>query len=79
MGWYKQAGIDIDFETGRGSAASAQNVTTNSCETGRGGAGKVGKNETQFEGIRPKEQAAQAITMRQRRARSRIERADSGA
>ena len=26
MGWYKQAGIDIDFETGRGSAASAQKV-----------------------------------------------------
>ncbi len=26
MGWYKQAGIDVDFETGRGSAASAQKV-----------------------------------------------------
>src|SRR5687768_12006941 len=26
MGWYKQAGLDIDFETGRGSAASAQKV-----------------------------------------------------
>ena len=23
MGWYKQAGLDVDFETGRGSAASA--------------------------------------------------------
>ena len=26
MGLYKQAGIDVDFETGRGSAASAQKV-----------------------------------------------------
>src|SRR6187397_2990300 len=26
MGWYKQAGLDVDFETGRGSAASAQKV-----------------------------------------------------
>src|ERR1043165_10288399 len=24
MGYYKQAGLDIDFETGRGSAASGQ-------------------------------------------------------
>ena len=24
MGWYKQAGIDVEFESGRGSAASAQ-------------------------------------------------------
>src|SRR5215510_13674762 len=24
MGFYKQAGLDVDFETGRGSAASAQ-------------------------------------------------------
>ena len=24
MGWYKQAGLDVDFETGRGSAASAR-------------------------------------------------------
>ena len=26
MGWYKHAGLDVDFETGRGSAASAQKV-----------------------------------------------------
>jgi NitT/TauT family transport system substrate-binding protein len=26
MGYYKQAGLDVDFETGRGSAASAQKV-----------------------------------------------------
>jgi len=26
MGWYKQTGLDVDFETGRGSAASAQKV-----------------------------------------------------
>ena len=26
MGWYKQAGVDVEFETGRGSAASAQKV-----------------------------------------------------
>src|SRR5260370_23469721 len=26
MGFYKQAGLDVDFETGRGSAASAQKV-----------------------------------------------------
>src|ERR671936_1951799 len=26
MGLYKQAGLDMDFETGRGSAASAQKV-----------------------------------------------------
>src|ERR671935_2817022 len=26
MGLYKQAGLDVDFETGRGSAASAQKV-----------------------------------------------------
>ncbi|MGB8551156.1 MAG: ABC transporter substrate-binding protein, partial [Xanthobacteraceae bacterium] len=26
MGWYKDAGLDVDFETGRGSAASAQKV-----------------------------------------------------
>src|SRR3979490_3613605 len=26
MGWYKQAGLDVEFETGRGSAASAQKV-----------------------------------------------------
>ena len=26
MGWYKQAGLDVEFETGRGSALSAQKV-----------------------------------------------------
>ena len=37
MGWYKQAGLDIDFETGRGSAASAQKV-------GAGASQAVGRN-----------------------------------
>lgn len=34
MGWYKQAGIDIDFETGRGSAASAQKVGAGAAQLG---------------------------------------------
>ena len=34
MGWYKQAGIDIDFETGRGSAASAQKVAAGASQLG---------------------------------------------
>src|SRR5271165_5011392 len=34
MGWYKQAGIDVDFETGRGSAASAQKVGAGSSQLG---------------------------------------------
>src|SRR5437763_11578833 len=34
MGWYKQAGIDIDFETGRGSAASAQRVGAGQSQLG---------------------------------------------
>ena len=34
MGWYKQAGIDIDFETGRGSAASAQKVGAGASQLG---------------------------------------------
>jgi NitT/TauT family transport system substrate-binding protein len=34
MGWYKQAGIDIDFETGRGSAASAQRVGAGTSQLG---------------------------------------------
>src|SRR5258708_16152022 len=34
MGWYKQAGIDIDFETGRGSAASAQKVAAGASPLG---------------------------------------------
>ena len=34
MGWYKQAGIDIDFETGRGSAVSAQKVGAGATQLG---------------------------------------------
>jgi NitT/TauT family transport system substrate-binding protein len=34
MGWYKQAGIDVDFETGRGSAASAQKVGAGAAQLG---------------------------------------------
>src|SRR5215218_3908950 len=34
MGWYKEAGIDVDFETGRGSAASAQKVGAGSSQLG---------------------------------------------
>ena len=34
MGWYKDAGLDIDFETGRGSAASAQKVGAGSSQMG---------------------------------------------
>lgn len=34
MGWYKQAGIDVDFETGRGSAASAQKVGAGTSQLG---------------------------------------------
>jgi NitT/TauT family transport system substrate-binding protein len=34
MGLYKQAGIDIDFETGRGSAASAQRVGAGTSQLG---------------------------------------------
>src|SRR5262249_38784278 len=34
MGWYKEAGLDIDFETGRGSAASAQKVGAGSSPLG---------------------------------------------
>src|SRR3954462_6479165 len=34
MGWYKEAGIDVDFETGRGSAASAQKVRAGSSQLG---------------------------------------------
>jgi NitT/TauT family transport system substrate-binding protein len=34
MGWYKQAGIEVDFETGRGSAASAQRVGAGSSQLG---------------------------------------------
>ena len=34
MGWYKDAGIDIEFETGRGSAASAQKVGAGQSQLG---------------------------------------------
>jgi NitT/TauT family transport system substrate-binding protein len=34
LGWYKEAGIDVDFETGRGSAASAQKVGAGSSQLG---------------------------------------------
>jgi NitT/TauT family transport system substrate-binding protein len=34
MGWYKDAGIDVEFETGRGSAASAQKVGAGSSQLG---------------------------------------------
>ena len=34
MGWYKDAGIDIEFETGRGSAASAQKVGAGQAQLG---------------------------------------------
>ena len=34
MGWYKDAGVNVDFETGRGSAASAQRVGAGSSQLG---------------------------------------------
>src|SRR5262249_57802220 len=34
VGVYKQAGLDIDFETGRGSAASAQKVGAGQSQLG---------------------------------------------
>src|SRR5499427_8833140 len=34
MGFYKQAGLDVDFETGRGSAASAQKVGAGASQLG---------------------------------------------
>src|SRR3954447_9004292 len=34
MGWYKQAGVDLDIETGRGSAASAQKVGAGASQLG---------------------------------------------
>src|SRR5688572_25424383 len=34
MGWYKDAGIDVEFETGRGSAASAQKVGAGASQLG---------------------------------------------
>lgn len=41
MGWYKQAGIDVDFETGRGSAASAQKVGAGASQLGLSDMGGV--------------------------------------
>jgi NitT/TauT family transport system substrate-binding protein len=41
MGWYKQAGLDVDFETGRGSAASAQKVGAGSSQLGLSDMGGV--------------------------------------
>src|SRR5436305_10168724 len=34
MGFYKQAGLDVDFDTGRGSAASAQKVGAGQSQLG---------------------------------------------
>jgi NitT/TauT family transport system substrate-binding protein len=34
MGWYKDAGLDVEFETGRGSAASAQKVGAGASQLG---------------------------------------------
>jgi NitT/TauT family transport system substrate-binding protein len=34
MGWYKDAGIDVKFDTGRGSAASAQKVAAGQSQLG---------------------------------------------
>jgi NitT/TauT family transport system substrate-binding protein len=34
MGWYKDAGVDVEFETGRGSAASAQKVGAGASQLG---------------------------------------------
>jgi NitT/TauT family transport system substrate-binding protein len=34
MGWYTQAGLDVEFETGRGSAASAQKVGAGQSQLG---------------------------------------------
>src|SRR4029450_14152681 len=34
MGWYKDAGVNVEFETGRGSAASAQKVAAGSSPLG---------------------------------------------
>src|ERR1700738_5178317 len=34
MGWYKDAGLDVEFETGRGSAAPAQKVGAGASQLG---------------------------------------------
>lgn len=41
MGWYKQAGLDVDFETGRGSAMSAQKVGAGASQLGLSDMGGV--------------------------------------
>ena len=41
MGLYKQAGLDVDFETGRGSAASAQKVGAGQSQLGLSDMGGV--------------------------------------
>jgi NitT/TauT family transport system substrate-binding protein len=41
MGWYKQAGIDVEFETGRGSAMSAQKVGAGQSQLGLSDMGGV--------------------------------------
>jgi len=41
MGWYKQAGVDVDFETGRGSAMSAQKVGAGASQLGLSDMGGV--------------------------------------
>jgi NitT/TauT family transport system substrate-binding protein len=41
MGWYKQAGIDVEFETGRGSAMSAQKVGSGQSQLGLSDMGGV--------------------------------------
>jgi NitT/TauT family transport system substrate-binding protein len=41
MGWYKRAGIDVEFETGRGSAMSAQKVGSGQSQLGLSDMGGV--------------------------------------
>src|SRR5689334_24075406 len=41
MGYYKQAGLDVDFETGRGSAMSAQKVGSGQSQLGLSDMGGV--------------------------------------
>src|SRR4051812_50194403 len=46
MGWYKEAGIDVEFETGRGSAAPAQKSGARASQLGlsyTGGGGAVSR------------------------------------
>jgi NitT/TauT family transport system substrate-binding protein len=41
MGWYRDAGIDVEFDTGRGSAASAQKVGAGASQLGLSDMGGV--------------------------------------